>query len=96
MEIDENLLKRLEKLSHLRISEEKREEIMSQLSDILRYVENLNELDTEGLDPYFSTLKGGTPMREDRAVRDTGVSEDILSHAPEKTDGFFVVPAIIG
>ncbi len=62
MHIDDSTLEKLEKLSHLRIADEKREEITEQLSKILEYVESLNELDTSSLDSYFSTLKGGTPM----------------------------------
>jgi aspartyl-tRNA(Asn)/glutamyl-tRNA(Gln) amidotransferase subunit C len=96
VQIDETLLKRLEKLSHLRVGEEKREEIIRQLSGILEYVENLEELDTSKLDSYFSTLEGGTPMRDDVPVSNPEIAKDILSHAPESRDDFFIVPAIIG
>jgi len=93
--IDHTILEKLEKLSHLRIDESKKEEVIGQLSDILAYIENLNELETEHLDASFSTLEGGTPMREDRPATDPEVSKSILSHAPRQEDGFFVVPAII-
>ena len=89
------VLEKLEKLSHLRVAEEKREEVLQQLSDILEYVENLNELETEHLDSYFSTLEGGTPMREDLPESDPEVPRIILAHAPESRDDFFIVPAII-
>jgi aspartyl-tRNA(Asn)/glutamyl-tRNA(Gln) amidotransferase subunit C len=95
VQIDQRTLEKLEKLSHLRIAEEKREEVLHQLTEILEYVENLNELDTEALDSYFSTLEGGTPMREDRPQNDPEVPRIILDHAPESRDDFFVVPAII-
>ena len=95
MQIDHATLEKLEQLSHLRVAEEKRDEILSQLTEILAYVENLNELDTEKLESYFSTLEGGTPMREDRPVRDPEVPRIILDHAPESRDDFFIVPAII-
>ena len=90
-----NVLEKLETLSHLRIAEEKREEVLRQLSEILEYVENLNELDTEALDSHFSTLQGGTPMREDLPTRNPEVPRGILDHAPESRDDFFIVPAII-
>jgi aspartyl-tRNA(Asn)/glutamyl-tRNA(Gln) amidotransferase subunit C len=93
--IDLQTLEKLEKLSHLRIAEEKREEVLAQLSEILEYVENLNELETSGLDSYFSTLEGGTPMREDHPSKDPEVSRIILDHAPQSRDDFFIVPAII-
>lgn len=95
MSIDQQTLSKLEKLSHLRIAEEKREEVLQQLSEILAYVENLSELDTEGLDSYFSTLEGGTPMREDIPGNDPEVPRIILDHAPESRDDYFIVPAII-
>jgi aspartyl-tRNA(Asn)/glutamyl-tRNA(Gln) amidotransferase subunit C len=95
MQIDGALLTKLEKLSHLKIANEKKEEVMGQLSDILQYVENLNELNTDGLEGRFSTLEGGTPLREDTAHSDTEVSQSILSNAPKSEDDFFIVPAII-
>jgi len=95
MQIDDAVLAKLEKLSHLRIEESKKEEVKEQLSGILTYIDNLNELDTKTLSASFSTLDGGTPLRTD-TPRDTNhVAEDILSHASEAQDDFFIVPAII-
>jgi len=93
--IDNTILTKLEKLSHLRVDESKKEEIIGQLSEIVSYIENLNELDTDSLDTSFSTLDGGTPMREDMPDTDPAVGQEILSHSPAHTDDYFVVPAII-
>jgi len=93
--IDNSTLKKLEKLSHLNIAEDKRDEIIEQLSQILEYVESLNELDTSNLDSYFSTLSGGTPMREDIPSSDSDIPKIILENAPDAKDDFFIVPAII-
>ena len=95
MQIDNTVLEKLEKLSHLHVDESKKEEIIGQLTEILSYVENLSELDTDGLDASFSTLEGGTPMREDVPHNDPEIPKSILSHAPESKDDFFIVPAII-
>jgi len=95
VQIDNTLLTKLEKLSHLRIDDAKKEEVMGQLSDILGYIDNLNELDTENLSAFFSTLEGGTPLREDVPREANTVAEEILSHAPQAKDDFFIVPAII-
>ena len=95
MIIDNSLLEKLEKLSMLKIEDSKREELASQLSEILAYVENLSELDTETLEASFSTLEGGTPLREDIPKTDSRVVEHIFSHAPDAKDGFFIVPKII-
>ena len=95
MQIDNTLLEKLEKLSHLRIDDSKKEEVMGQLTDILGYIDNLNELDTESLSASFSTLEGGTPLREDVPRETNTIAKDILAHAPQARDDFFIVPAII-
>ena len=95
MQIDNTVLEKLEKLSHLRIDDSKKEEVMGQLTEILGYIENLNELDTDALDAAFSTLQGGTPLREDIPRTEDTVADEILSRAPQSTDDFFIVPAII-
>lgn len=95
MQIDNTVLAKLEKLSHLHVDKENKEEIIGQLSEIVSFVENLAELDTDHLDASFSTLEGGTPMREDIPSSDPSVPQSILKNAPQQDDGFFVVPAII-
>ena len=95
MQIDNTLLTKLEKLSHLHIDESKKEEVMGQLTDILGYIDNLNELNTDSLPASFSTLEGGTPLREDKPREINTIAQDILSHAPQAKDDFFIVPAII-
>jgi len=95
MQIDDTVLTKLEKLSHLRIDESKKEEVKEQLSGILNYIDNLNELDTNALSASFSTLDGGTPLREDTPRQSSDVAQDILQHAPHSVDDFFIVPAII-
>jgi aspartyl-tRNA(Asn)/glutamyl-tRNA(Gln) amidotransferase subunit C len=95
MQIDDAVLAKLEKLSHLRIDEDKKEEVKEQLTGILNYIENLNELDTDMLSASFSTLQGGTPLREDKPREENTIAKSILHHAPKSSEDFFVVPAII-
>ena len=95
MQIDDTVLTKLEKLSHLRIDESKKEEVKEQLSGILNYIENLNELDTDTLSASFSTLDGGTPLREDYPRASNNIAKDILGKAPQSADDYFIVPAII-
>lgn len=95
MHIDNTILAKLEKLSHLRVDDSKKDEIIEQLSEIVSFVENLSELDTSLLDASFSTLEGGTPMREDRPDSDPSISQSILRNSPRSEDDFFIVPAII-
>jgi len=95
MQIDDTVLAKLEKLSHLRIADDKKDEVKKQLTGILDYIENLNELDTDMLSPTFSTLDGGTPLRSDTSRKENDIAKNILSHAPKSQDDFFIVPAII-
>jgi aspartyl-tRNA(Asn)/glutamyl-tRNA(Gln) amidotransferase subunit C len=93
--IDNTVLEKLEKLSMLKIEEDKKEELAGQLTEILAYVENLAELDTDGLDASFSTLDGGTPLRADEANTNLEISKSIFTHAPNVENDFFIVPKII-
>ncbi len=95
MQIDDALLKKLEKLSYLEIADDKREEVIGQLSEIVSFVDNLSELDTTDLDPTFCMTDKGTALREDLASSSNEVSASILSNAPQSEDNFFIVPKII-
>ncbi len=95
MQVDDALLARLEKLSFLKISDDKREEIKSQLSEIVSFVDNLSELDTTGVDDNFAMNDSPTPLREDTPSCNTTVNDDIIKNAPKSGDHFFIVPKII-
>ena len=95
MQVDDALLTRLEKLSFLKVGDDKREEIISQLSEIVSFVDNLSELDTTGVDDNFAMNDSCTPLREDVASCNTAVNDDIIKNAPNSADHFFIVPKII-
>jgi len=94
MNIDEKLLHKLEKLSKIELDEEKRSGMQKELTDIVNFVENLSSLDTSDIEGTFTTLKGGTPLREDIPFK-SEIADSILQSAPRSEDGFFVVPKII-
>ncbi|HIC45047.1 MAG TPA: Asp-tRNA(Asn)/Glu-tRNA(Gln) amidotransferase subunit GatC [Sulfurimonas sp.] len=95
MQIDDALLSKLEKLSYLEIAPDKREEIISQLSEIVSFVDNLSELDTTEMDPTFAMTDKGTQLREDKPSSAEEVSQSIIKNAPLSEDDFFIVPKII-
>ena len=95
MQIDEKLLQRLEKLSYLEIPQEHREEMISQLSEIVSFVDNLSELPTDGVDATFAMSQNPTQLREDIGNVNGSINDDILAHAPHSQDHFFIVPKII-
>lgn len=95
MQIDETLLKRLEKLSYLQIPEDHRAEMISQLSEIVSFVDNLGELNTDGVEATFSMSDCATQLRQDIGMVNRAVNDDILAHAPHAQEHFFIVPKII-
>ena len=95
MQVDETLLKKLEKLSYLHIDDDKREEIIKQMSEIVSFVDNLSELNTDGVDDNFAMNDNATFLREDSPSCDTQINDEILQHAPKSGDHFFIVPKII-
>lgn len=95
MQVDDKLLERLEKLSSLKVSDDKREEIINQLSEIVSFVDNLSELNTQGVDDKFAMSDDATFLREDSVYCNTEINESILKNSPLSDDGFFVVPKII-
>jgi len=95
MTVDDKLIDKLAKLSSLEIEDSRKENLKSELADIINFVENLNEIDVSNIEATFSTIEGGTPLREDVAKQDLELSKHILNHAPKSEDGYFVVPKII-
>ncbi len=95
MKFDDGMLQKLEKLSMLKIEEGRREDMIKELEKIVSFVDVLSELDTKGLDPSFSTLTNGTPMREDIPDENPEIKDIILKNAPEAQNDYFVVPNII-
>ena len=95
MTVDDTLLEKLENLSYLRISDDKRDEIKAQLTEMISFVENLSELDTTGVDDTFAMTDAPTQLREDIPQCDTAINDAILEHAPKSDDHFFIVPKII-
>lgn len=91
MLIDEKLLERLEKLSSLKLSNEERQTLLNEFDDILKFVDNLNEIDTNNLE--INNLNY-TPLREDIPEK-SEVIESILENAPSRSEHFFSVPKII-
>jgi len=95
MTIDDALLAKLEKLSMLKIADEKREEVKAQIANILSFVENLGELDGQLGDIPFPVVRDAQPFRADEPRLDPAIIEIIMKNAPKTEENFFVVPKII-
>jgi aspartyl-tRNA(Asn)/glutamyl-tRNA(Gln) amidotransferase subunit C len=95
MQVDDALLAKLEKLSFLKVSDDKREEMKAQLSEIVSFVDNLSELNTDGAKANFSMNNDSTPLRKDKPDCDRSINDSIIENAPLSADHFFIVPKII-
>ena len=81
------------KLARLALTEEEKEKFAPQLNAVLEYVDELNEVDTTGIEPMAHSIKISNVMREDEVKQDFS-REEMLKNAPEEEDGFFKVPKI--
>ena len=94
MALDKATVAHIAALARIRISEDELDPLAHELSHILDWVEQLNEIDTTGVTPMASTAAASLPMRED-AVTDGGRRDAILRNAPRSARGFFTVPKVV-
>jgi aspartyl-tRNA(Asn)/glutamyl-tRNA(Gln) amidotransferase subunit C len=94
MAIDAATVRKVAHLARIRVDEARVEALAAELSGILTWIEQLNEVDTEGVAPMASTEAVALPMRED-VVTDGGDAAVILANAPRSDRGFFVVPKVV-
>ncbi|MEE8334600.1 MAG: Asp-tRNA(Asn)/Glu-tRNA(Gln) amidotransferase subunit GatC [Alphaproteobacteria bacterium] len=95
MTVDKSTVVRIAQLARIRVPEADLEALAGELDQIIGWVEQLDEVDTEGVTPMASTADAaGLRWREDK-VDDGGQPDKVLANAPESRDGFFVVPKVI-
>ncbi len=94
MGLGKNEVNYVANLARIEIKEDEIDKFANQLSDILKYVEKLNEVDTENIEPMAHAVDIPTPLREDKVKNPSG-KENALSNAPEKDGDYFKVPKII-
>ncbi len=93
--IDEKTVRKVAKLARLALPEERVKPMADELNGIMTWIEQLNEVDIEGVEPMTSAVEGlSLPMRDD-AVTDGDDPERVLKNAPKSEDGFFVVPKVV-
>jgi len=94
MALDRAVVAHIAALARIRLAESELEPLAEELSQILTWIEQLNEVETSGVPPMTNAVGGALPMREDN-VTDGGCREEILGNAPRTASGFFVVPKVI-
>jgi aspartyl-tRNA(Asn)/glutamyl-tRNA(Gln) amidotransferase subunit C len=94
MSLDEATVARIARLARIAVPEAELRPLAGELSHILEWIEQLNEVDTQGVPPMTSVVAMRLAWREDQ-VTDGGRPEDILKNAPERQGDYFVVPKVV-
>jgi aspartyl-tRNA(Asn)/glutamyl-tRNA(Gln) amidotransferase subunit C len=94
MPVDKATVRRIAKLARIAVPEERVESMMVELNGILGWIEQLQEVDVEGVEPMTSVVVHKLKMRED-VVTAGGDAAAIVANAPQSDDNFFVVPQVM-
>jgi aspartyl-tRNA(Asn)/glutamyl-tRNA(Gln) amidotransferase subunit C len=94
MSIDAATVRKVARLARIAEPEDRLEPLAKELSGILDWIEQLNEVDVAGVEPMTSAVHTPLPMRED-VVTDGGDPAKVLANAPKTVSNFFVVPKVV-
>ena len=94
MSVDQNTVRRIARLARIAVAEEDVPHLQGELNAILSFVEQLNEVDVEGVEPMTSVTPMVMKKRQD-IVTDGGRPEAIVGNAPVTEDNFFLVPKVV-
>jgi aspartyl-tRNA(Asn)/glutamyl-tRNA(Gln) amidotransferase subunit C len=92
--VDKNTVRKVARLARIAVPEDRQGPMAVELNGILSWIEQLNEVDVEGVDAMTTPVAMTLPMRED-VVSDGGIRDAVLANAPRTEDGFFVVPKVV-
>lgn len=104
MSLDKDTVTRIARLARLKVPDEELGTVAGELSGIMAWIEQLNEVDTKGIEPMSSVSDVTLPLRADK-VTDGGIAEKVLANAPggavyidpseKNAGGFFTVPKVV-
>lgn len=94
MAIDAATVRKVARLARIAEPEDRLEPLARELNGILNWIEQLNEVDTNGVEPMTTAIHTPLPMREDE-VTDGGDPARVLANAPKAANNFFVVPKVV-
>ena len=94
MPLDESTVRNIAFLARIKVPAEDLERLAGELSNIIGWVEQLAEVDTEGVEPMTSVVEMTLPKRSDE-VTDGDYPERVLANAPEPVSGYFAVPKVV-
>jgi|TARA_B100001750_G_C15431777_1_gene558648 aspartyl-tRNA(Asn)/glutamyl-tRNA(Gln) amidotransferase subunit C len=94
MSIDDSTVKHISKLARIQINDKEKKSLKKDLNDILKFIDQLKNVDTKGIVPLQNVNEQELRMREDKVNPDSGV-DDLIKNAPENESNFFSVPKVI-
>ncbi len=94
MQVDEAIVRRIARLARIKVTADEAKGLEAELSSILDWVAQLDEVDTSNVEPMTRVVPIVLKQREDK-VTDGGMAADIVKNAPMSEDGFFVVPKVV-
>ena len=94
MSVSSEQVRHIAKLARIAMSEEELDRLVPELNNILGWVEQLGEVNTDGIEPLTAVIDQKLRLRDD-VVNDGNIRDDILANAPEAQHGFFAVPKVI-
>lgn len=94
MSIDQNTAAKVAKLARIKVEDDALPALAAEFNTILEFIEQLNEVDVEGVDPMTSVTPQRLKRRDD-VVNDGNQQDKVLANAPDAREGFFAVPKVV-
>jgi aspartyl-tRNA(Asn)/glutamyl-tRNA(Gln) amidotransferase subunit C len=94
MNVDETTVRRIARLARIKITDEEAQSLEKELSQILNWVEQLDEIDTKDVEPMTRVVAQELKRRKD-VVTDGEIADDVIRNAPVADDHFYVVPKVV-
>lgn len=94
MSVDKETVRKVARLARIAVPEDRLQPLSAELNGILAWIEQLDEVNVEGVEPMTTPVAMTLPMREDK-VTDGNIRDQVLANAPRSADGFFVVPKVV-
>ena len=94
MQVDEATVRRIARLARIKVTDEEAKALEGELSGILDWVKQLDEVDTRGVEPMTRVVAMTLKKRAD-VVTDGEIADEVVANAPAREDHFFVVPKVV-
>ena len=94
MKLDTNTINKIAKLARIKLSDVEAKDLLKDMNSILDWVEQLNEVNTDSIEPLANISSSTLPQRKDES-KDINSSDEILQNSPDKLEGYFAVPKVV-